>query len=65
MSNKLRELFPKGGNFNDFEEAFRKEQQICYAEASLSNEAGDDRQMIVKISQAEVWGRLLKLVSGK
>lgn len=65
MSIKLKDLFPKGANLIDFEEAFKKELLACYAEASRSSEAGDDRQVVVSLAQARVWERLLNLVSGK
>lgn len=49
----------------EFEDAFREELMACYLQSSQASEIGDDRQVVVKLSQAQVWERLLKLVSGK
>lgn len=65
MASKLKELASKMQPQHEFEEVFRSELEACYQEAAQANEANDDRQVVVSLSQARVWERLLKLVSGK
>lgn len=54
-------MIPSG----EFEEVFKMELNACYSEAAQASKAGEDRHVVVKLAEAEVWGRLLKLVSGK
>lgn len=65
VATKIKEIFSTTPGKHEFEEEFRKELMACYRRASEANEAKDDRQVVVNLSQAKVWERLLKIVSGK
>lgn len=50
---------------HEFEEAFQKELSRSYAQASEANAVNDDRQVVINLAQAEVWAKLLRIISGK
>jgi len=66
MASNLKNLLNVNDKWSyELLDEFKRELETCYFQAQKANESGDDRIVFNYLSQAKVWERLVRIVSGK